>query len=155
MPRRPDPIGLKLLKGRAPGRDQAGALVPTPPAFERGMCACPEHFDADARELWQRVTPGLEQLDLLKPEDYGALVAYCETWSTYQQALRCVRADGLTVQNPKTGMPHKNPAQAIVETASMQLLRYAQEFGLTPASENAVAKYASDVDDDDVFGGAS
>jgi hypothetical protein len=38
----------------------------------------------------------------------------------------------------------------------MQLLRYAQQFGLTPAAEVALARPAQlDVDVDDPFGGTS
>ena len=48
--------------------------VPNRPADE-------EWFDAEARAEWQRVVPGLERLDLLKPEDRAMLVVFCTTWS--------------------------------------------------------------------------
>ena len=67
-------------------------------------------------------------------------------------ALARVRAEGLTMINPKTGMPHKNPALVVVETAGMQLLRYAQQFGLTPVAELALAQPPKpDIDVDDPF----
>ena len=109
-----------------------------------------------ARELWEATAPTLEALNLIKAEDGPVFEAYCECWATYREALAIVRAEGLTLINPKTGMAHKNPALVVVETAGMQLLRYAQQFGLTPAAEVALARPAQlDVDVDDPFGGTS
>ena len=41
----------------------------------------------------------------------------------------------MTIVNPKTLMEHKNPALTALEIAGRDLLRYTQEFGLTPAAE--------------------
>jgi P27 family predicted phage terminase small subunit len=89
-----------------------------------------------------------------------AVTAYCEAWATYREALERVRAEGLTITNPKTGMAQKNPALNAVEQAGLQLLRYGQQFGLTPAAEVNLASPMprdSDADDDSPFtqGGAS
>ena len=51
-----------------------------------------------------------------------------------------IRAEGLTIVNPKTLMEHKNPALTALEVAGRDLLRYTQEFGLTPAAELNLAK---------------
>lgn len=79
------------------------------------------------------------QLDLLKPEDRALLSAYCETWSVYVAAVQRVRAEGLTITSPKSGVVHRNPAVTVAETARMHLLRLASEFGLTPAAEQRLA----------------
>jgi P27 family predicted phage terminase small subunit len=150
---KPAPIPLKILKGRGDGRDSRGYPVAKPPNFDRGVPDRPDWFNDDARELWERVAPALDRLELLKPEDYSTFIAYCETWATWREALRRVRAEGLTLVNPNTGMPHKNPAQAIVEVSAMQLLRFAQEFGLTPSAEVHLAKPVQPTGDDaDAFG---
>jgi P27 family predicted phage terminase small subunit len=112
----PDPIPIRVLKGRGRGVDQAGLPIPAPPAFDRGAPDCPEHFDDDARELWMRITPGLDELGLVKPQDWPTLIVFCETWGAYREAYRRVRAEGLVTVNPKTGVSYKNPAQRIVET---------------------------------------
>lgn len=152
---KPDPIPLKILKGRGNGTQANGKPIPTAPAFARGAPDPPDWLSTTARELWDRVTPGLEALDLLKPEDYTTMVTYCETWTTYLEALEQTRAGGLIVDNPKTGMPHKNPALVALETAGVQLLRFAVEFGLTPAAEVALARPNRDDDADDPFAGSS
>ena len=66
-----------------------------------------EWFDAEARAEWQRVVPGLERLDLLKPEDRAMLrilhhlVALCRRGRAY--------ADGLTMTNPDSSHTSAHP----------------------------------------------
>ena len=149
----PDPIPLKILKGRGNGIAAGGKRIPTAPAFDRGAPDPPDWLSTDARELWERIAPGLERLDLLKPEDYTTFVAYCECWATYIEALQQTRSGGLIVINQASGMPHRNPALAAVETSGTQLLRFAQEFGLTPAAEVQLARPGKLDDTDDPFAG--
>ena len=64
-----------------------------------------------------------------------------------------VRAEGLTIVNPKTLMEHKNPALTALEVAGRDLLRHTQEFGLTPAAELNLGKPPRpDAGDHDPFG---
>jgi P27 family predicted phage terminase small subunit len=158
MGKAPQPAALKLLGGRSPGRDSGGRPVPDVPRFERGAPQPPSLLSPVARELWEATAPTLEALNLIKPEDGPIFTAYCESWATYREALSRVRAEGLTVFNPKTGMPHKNPALNALEQAGIQLLRYGQQFGLTPSAELSLAASAtpeSDDDDDPFAFGAS
>ncbi|VBA60287.1 phage terminase small subunit P27 family [Mycobacterium attenuatum] len=146
----PAPAPLKLLHGSRPGRDSGGRKVPVPPKFDRAAPDAPEWLDDEGRAEWARVAPGLERLDLLKPEDRAALAVYCETWSRYVKAVQQYRAEGLVLTNPGSGRTHANPAAAIAHTAAAQMLRFAQEFGLTPASEARLASLpvdSGDVDD--------
>lgn len=139
MPRPPKPARLKLVEGRSPGRDSGGRKVPEAPKFIRQAPDAPDWLDAEALAEWRRVAPTLERLDLLKPEDRALLSAYCETWSVYVAAVQRVRAEGLTITSPKSGVVHRNPAVTVAETARMHLLRLASEFGLTPAAEQRLA----------------
>jgi P27 family predicted phage terminase small subunit len=132
-----------------------GRPIPDVPTFERAAPEPPEWLSLDGRELWAKIAPGLERLDLLKPEDYSTLIAYCECWATYREALATIRRDGLTAENPKTGVLHKHPALFALETANTQLLRFAQEFGLTPAAEIALARPPkAELGEDPFAGGA-
>ncbi|MCB5343935.1 phage terminase small subunit P27 family [Mycobacterium tuberculosis] len=139
MPRPPKPARLKLVEGRSPGRDSGGRKVPESPKFICQAPDAPDWLDAEALAEWRRVAPTLERLDLLKPEDRALLSAYCETWSVYVAAVQRVRAEGLTITSPKSGVVHRNPAVTVAETARMHLLRLASEFGLTPAAEQRLA----------------
>lgn len=150
MARPPQPLPLKMLKGRGGGRDSRGYAIPTAPAFEHEPPEPPDWLSEEALALWRRLAPALDRLDVLKDEDREAFTAYCETWATYVKALRLVRSHGLTCKHPQTGQ-HKNPAVGIVETAGGQLMRFAREFGLTPAAEVALAKPPKAISGDDPF----
>lgn len=113
MPRPPKPARLKLVEGRSPGRDSGGRKVPESPKFIRQAPDAPDWLDAEALAEWRRVAPTLERLDLLKPEDRALLSAYCETWSVYVAAVQRVRAEGLTITSPKSGVVHRNPAVTV------------------------------------------
>jgi P27 family predicted phage terminase small subunit len=150
----PRPARLKLLGGTSPGRDSGGRLVPPPPKFERAAPEPPADLGAEALAEWERITPGLDRLNLLKPEDYAALVRHCLTWQTYITAIRQVHSQGLTLTNPETGCPRKNPALSAAETAGAQLLASCREFGLTPSSEQRLSATPHvDADGPDLFGG--
>lgn len=142
------PAALKLLTGRAPGKDTAGREVKAPPAFRRIAPKPPAWLSREAAAEWKRVTPGLTRLDLLKEEDRAALAAYCETWATFVDAQRALTKHGLTY-DAKQGTIAR-PEVAIARAAAKELRAWANQFGLTPVAENALGKAAED-DDDDTF----
>ena len=71
----PVPAGLKLVNGRSEGRDSGGRIVPQTPRFIREAPAAPDWLEGVARTEWERVTPELEELGLLKAADQAAFVA--------------------------------------------------------------------------------
>jgi P27 family predicted phage terminase small subunit len=151
--RTPEPIPLKILKGRSLTKDIAGRPIPQAPAFNRGAPEPPQWLDAEARGEWQRIAPELERLDLIKPEDRGIFAAYCLCWSRLVRAEAICAAEGLTVVNPTTGRVGSHPAALIAAAASRDLLRLGVQFGLSPLGEVAVAKPPRpDAGDDDPFG---
>jgi len=153
----PDPIPLKILKGDGRGRDQAGKPIPHVPAFERACPTAPDWLAPEARELWERVAPALDALDLLKPEDRETFAAYCTCWSRFVDAVRTYQREGVIFEDVKGGYPRQHPAVKIAEAAGRDLFRHAREFGLTPSAEVALAvppKLAAD-DDDPFAAGAS
>ena len=156
MARIAEPTALKVIKGRGDGKDIAGRAIPVVPKFNRGAPEPPSDLSDEARAEWDRIVPGLDALDLLKPEDYAALVEHCETFANYLAAIRIVRAEGIVVYNPKTGQAHKNPALAAAEAASAQLRASCREFGLTPSSEQNLGRAkSSDEEDGDPFAAVS
>lgn len=145
MGRRPQPASLKLLTGRAPGKDSAGRPVNPGPAFVRQAPTAPSWLSPEAAAEWRRVVPELERLKLLSRVSRASLAAYCETWSTFVTASRLVAAGGLTVATARGPRPH--PALAIARAAGAELRRWAVEFGLTPSSEQRVPPHGGDLDD--------
>lgn len=147
------PAPLKLLKGRGPGKDSAGRPVNPTPGFIREAPEKPAELSDEASREWDRIVPGLERLDLLKPQDYAALVTHCETWATYVASKAIVRADGILLTNPDNGRRYKNPALSAMEAAAAQLRASCREFGLTPSSEQNLGRpVAEDDDAEDPFG---
>ncbi|MBP5922170.1 MULTISPECIES: phage terminase small subunit P27 family [Streptomyces] len=158
MGRTPQPVALKLLKGRADGRDSGGRPVALAPAFRRIAPKPPTWLSREAAAEWRRVVPGLQRLDLLKEEDRAMLAAYCETWSTFVQATRTVNREGITdtvttmsASGSETTRTVQHPAVAIARSAGRELRAMAVQFGLTPSSEQALARGADDGEDDNPF----
>lgn len=141
------PAKLKLLTGRAPGRDSGGREVNPGPAFKRVPPEAPEWMSDEAAEEWARVLPGLARLEILKPEDRAALAAYCEAWATFRQATETVQREGLTIEAKQGTLTH--PAVGIARAAGRELRAWAAHFGLTPSSEQALSRGADDGDEDD------
>lgn len=137
------PAGLKLIEGRAPGRDSGGRKVTPPPAFKRVPPDAPEWLPDEARAEWERVVPELARLDLLKPVDRSALTAYCLTWDRLVQAQREMQEDGSVLSTNSQGRV-RHPAVAVIEAASKELRAWAGEFGLTPSAEAKVGRQETD-----------
>lgn len=153
------PAALKLLNGRGNGRDAGGRKVNTAPQFRRIAPEPPEWLDDEAAAEWFRVAPGLTRLDLLKEEDRSTLAAYCSTWSRYVAASKDVQENGMTVRNHSTrkdGTESEwvttNPSVGIAAKAGAELRAFAGLFGLSPASEQNLAKGGeSGAEDDNPF----
>jgi len=152
----PAPAALKLIKGRSPGKDSAGRPVNEVPKFRRGAPDAPDTLSPTAREEWNRIVPGLDELELLKQEDFAALFEHCETWATYVEAIASVRENGIVLTNPDNGRQYKNPALSAAEAAGQQLRASCREFGLTPSSEQNVGKPTRNISgEDDPFSSGS
>lgn len=147
MGRTAQPAALKLIKGRGEGKDSAGRPVNQGPAFKRLPPAAPSWLTAEAKAEWKRVVPGLTRLDLLKPEDRAALAAYCEAWATFVAATRQVQKEGLTINAKQGTLPH--PAVGIARAAGREMRSWAGHFGLTPSTEQALARGPDDGNEDD------
>lgn len=147
MGRTAQPAALKLIKGRSPGKDSAGRAVNSGPAFKRIPPEPPEWLTGEAREEWDRVLPGLSRLDLLKPEDRAALAAYCEAVAMFRQATETVQREGMTIDAKQGTLAH--PAVGIARAAGREIRAWAAHFGLTPSTEQALARGADDGDEED------
>lgn len=158
MARTAAPAALKLLHGRGEGRDSGGRVVNAGPAFRRIPPKPPTWLSREAAAEWRRVVPGLTRLDLLKEEDRAVLAAYCETWSVYVAATRLVTQQGVMTEavtvrpdGSESRRPMANPAVAIARNAGRELRGFAAQFGLTPSTEQALARGADDDDEENPF----
>lgn len=147
MARTAQPAALKLLKGQGSGKDSGGRPVAQGPAFRRIAPEPPDWLSEEAAAEWRRVVPGLTRLDILKEEDRAVLAAYCETWATFVDAIRQQHREGLTIEAKQGTLAH--PAVGIARNAGRELRSFAAHFGLTPSSEQALARGADDGGEDD------
>lgn len=150
MGRTPEPARLKLLHGRSEGTDSAGRPVNLGPAFEREAPNPPSWLPSEAKAEWKRVVPALDRLDLLKPEDRAMISGYCLAWSEIHAATKALQKHGSLTSMGARG-PQAHPAVAIRRNALATLRSYAQQFGLSPASEQRLSAGEGASDDDNPF----
>lgn len=132
------PYELRLLTGRGNGRAADGKIIPVPPAFTRATPEKPEGLNEDAEFLWDLVVAQWEPLNLMRPMDAASLLAACENYARWKQAVRWRYERGLLHTNA-AGTVCAAPWIGIEEKASREFRAWCAEFGLTPAAENNVA----------------
>jgi P27 family predicted phage terminase small subunit len=140
---RPTPIPLRLLRGN-PGKRPIGAHIeperpaepPEPPPF----------LAKHAQDEWWRVAPGLHQMGLLTVLDVMPLAAYCMAYARWRAAEEGLartaefspRTSGLLIRT-MDGNARANPLARIAAAAAADMVRYAAEFGFSPAARARIA----------------
>lgn len=140
---RPMPARLKLLRGN-PGRRPVRTIFEPPRPPEPPLP--PEFLTGYAREEWERVAPGLCLFGLLSALDAMPLAAYCEAfkrWRTATEAIDQVEAldpvmHGLLVRGSE-GQARVNPLAKIAAEAAADMVKFASEFGFSPAARSRIA----------------
>jgi P27 family predicted phage terminase small subunit len=130
---------LKALAGN-PGKRAVNRLEPKP----TGIPACPRTLDKAARVEWARISKELLTLGLLTSVDRAALAGYCASWSRWVAADLQVQKYGAVIRSPKSNYPVPNPFVSVGNTALSHVLKFATEFGLTPASRSRLHVDASE-----------
>ena len=138
----PEPAALKLLNGRGNGRDSGGRKVNVGPGFKRTPPEPPAWLDGDALALWRRIVPELTRLDILKDGDAEVLATYCETWVDFVEATATLKTEGYYIDARQGTLKH--PAVGIKHQAARELRAIASHFGLTPSTEQALARGSDD-----------
>ncbi|GII88264.1 hypothetical protein Ssi03_62540 [Sphaerisporangium siamense] len=146
---KPKPPALKLIEGRAPGRDSGGRSVKPSPGFVRLPPDAPDWLPEEARAEWERVVPELARLQLTKPVDRAALTAYVLTWDRLVRAQKEMLADGGSVLGRNSQGRVRHPAVAVIEAASKELRSWCAEFGFTPSAENRLSTPEADDGEED------
>ena len=140
------PTKLKVLRGnpgRRPIRPEPQPLtpddIPTPPGY------LGEH----GRREWARMAPELLRLGLLTVADVQPFAAYClayDRWATAETAVAVLAAaDPVTrglMLTTANGNQIQNPLVCAANKAARDMIKFASEFGLTPASRRHLASNA-------------
>ena len=122
---------------RRRGEPQIDAGIPNPPTW----------LDKEARAEWKRVIKTLDTAGIMTKVDRGALVAYCESWSTYITAYRGVLKCGQLIMDSH-GNVKKNPQAGFLTDSRAAYIKCSQEFGLTPQSRSKVQRIEKEEKDD-------
>ena len=123
------PTRLKVLAGNPSkrslpeGEPQPAPSLPEPPA----------HLDYHALAEWNRVAPGLYALGLLSEMDRAILAAYCTSYSIWARATQKLKTQKMT-EITDTGYVIQNALIGIANKASVDMLKFAAEFGMGPAA---------------------
>jgi P27 family predicted phage terminase small subunit len=134
---------LKLLRGN-PGRRPLNKNEPEPSAPLEPPPA-PEFLSDYACAEWDRIAKELFRLRLLTGFDIAPLAAYCEAYAAWRTAVEKLKeaaardpvAAALTVTTRHGGVM-QNPLFLSMRQAANDMVRYASEFGFTPAARSRV-----------------
>ena len=141
---KPTPTHLRLLQGN-PHKRSVNPIEPQPEQIPVGDA--PEHLHGHARLEWERAGKVLRNQGMFTKADLKVFESYCVAyghWRDAEEALaRAGAADpdnyGLTIKMP-SGRTVENPLVGTARRHSLDMLRYASEFGFTPASRTCVVK---------------
>jgi P27 family predicted phage terminase small subunit len=155
---RPTPTNLRLLRGN-PGRRPLNENEPQPD-IAANVPEPPVHVYGHAAEEWRRIAPGLHRLKLLTSHDLKVLEAYCVSycrWREAEEALARVRSRdpvmlGLMIKAQKDAELIENPLVRISRRSAFEMLRYASEFGFTPAARTRISQPPGSGGDDPFHG---
>lgn len=139
--RKPKPTQLKIVQGtERPGRRNKNEPMPEP-AFP----SPPPHLSPEAKQEWERVCDTLFRLGVMTDLDRASLAAYCQAygrWVHAEEALsRFAAKDPATkgiIMKTQAGNAIQNPLVGAANKAMADMVRFASEFGLTPAGRARV-----------------
>jgi P27 family predicted phage terminase small subunit len=140
MVNRPKPTHLKIIEGN-PGKRR---LNPKEPHPEPTLPTPPSILVGDALDEWNRVSVELYRLGCLTGLDRAALAAYCQAYGRWVAAERAL--EEIARQNPlaslmiktSNGNAIQNPLVGIANRAAADMVRYATEFGMSPAARSKI-----------------
>ena len=134
-------IVLERRGSRIRGRHKEAPPVTT----ATGTPDAPKYLCPLARSEWNRVVPLIEKT--LSLSHQRMLAAYCDCVADVEIASRELTQDGQTILDA-TGKKINHPAWNRKRDARAQMLRYANEFGLTPAAASKIPVAEVPLDDD-------
>ena len=131
--RKPKPTAIKELEGN-PGHRALNCYEPTP---DRRAPRCPSWLEDEAKKEWKRMGAVLEQYGLLTDMDMAAFAGYCQAYARWKEAEEFITQHGTMVRTPN-GYLQQVPQVSIAQTNLKILLRFCEQFGLTPSARSRI-----------------
>jgi P27 family predicted phage terminase small subunit len=133
--RRPKPAQLKVLEGNfRKDRDSHGANEQRP----IGLPECPKWLPRSAKKYWSEVGPQLEKAGLISLLDQAAFAAHCDSVGKFEEITKKLkRLEDMVDYTPQNYAVQSVYFQ-IRNKLWDQVMKSANEFGLTPAGASKV-----------------
>lgn len=128
------PTELRKLQGN-PGKRPLPKAEPRP--GER-MPSAPRWMSTEAKRQWKRLAPRLHAAGLLTEVDGLGLAMLCEAVGQYVEGKEIVEKEGAIAVSDQ-GNVYQHPAVGLMKTARAEVLRWAREFGMTPAARSRIS----------------
>ncbi len=108
----------------------------------------PSHFTKKETEVWNKTIELLKPMKVLREKDVAVLGAYCSAFIRWQQSEKAIRKEkkwhgGLCTLGE--GGLKVNPLVTISRDAQRDMVFYAAQLGMTPASRIKMASGASNI----------
>ena len=129
--RKPTPTAIKVLEGN-PGKRPLNKREPHP---GKQAPSCPKWLDKEAKKEWRRLAPKLVQMGVLTDVDMAAFAGYCQSYARWKENEEFISEHGSLVRTP-SGYWMAVPQVSMAQQYLKQMGRYAEQFGLTPASRS-------------------
>lgn len=130
--RKPKPTALKLLEGN-PGNRPLNTNEPRP----TGKPVCPDWLEDEAKAEWDRMSTALENMGMLTDMDMVAFAGYCQAYARWREAEEFLSQHGSIVRTPN-GYLQQVPQVSIAQTNLKIVLKFCEQFGLTPSSRSRI-----------------
>lgn len=142
--RKPKPTNLKVLEGN-PGKRPLPTNEVKP---QKKAPRCPQWLEEDAKREWKRMGKILEQMGLLTEMDMTAFAGYCQAYARSKEAEEFLSKHGSILKTPN-GYLQQVPQVSISQTNLKIMLKFCEQFGLTPSARNRLATMDSEVGNGD------
>ena len=131
--RKPTPTAIKKLEGN-PGKrplndNEPKPMQKTPP--------CPKWLTPEAKKEWRRLASGLTRMGVLTDVDMASFAGYCQAYARWRENEEFISKNGSLVRTP-SGYWQQVPQVSIAQQYLKQMERFAEQFGLTPASRSRI-----------------
>ncbi len=128
--RKPRPNHLKALEGCRESRINREEPIPS-----EGAIVPPVELPEDAREVWDRLAPGLIARRVLSAWDVDSFSVYCRSVAMYNRCACAVEAEGASTERPYKGLVPSPEFRAMV-AAEKIMTSIGSRFGLSPADRS-------------------
>ena len=99
--------------------------------------SCPKWLEPEAKKEWRRLAKKMELMGVLTEVDMAAFAGYCQAYARWKEAEEFITQHGTIVKTP-SGYWQQVPQVSIAQTYLKVMNRFAEQFGLTPASRSRI-----------------